>query len=427
MEFTNSAIIYDDTLLEIVVVLEHKKPAGPSFLHALNILIEAVTIHDQVFYDPRHTCIKSDNPRNTVEGIIADSPFIDELVRAECLKPFPAWSTLEEQLQKEGNDYSEGRFLADAIWQLDVSFTDDSAHSELNRYRNLLDLMELPDIFSCEYMFESSDEFVAFESLTVPKAMIGYGFTEDDIRLIDGMNHRAKAFVDLGRIVGLNAYPPLTAIPHQIGAIRASNSRAKIIYDELKSKVFEKISAADNLGTAPEEFHRVPVPPLSAVLLDRCKDSRSALGTEIVRMREDHRELRRFLTQFEADWKQAKTKIERLEMLRAFDNAWKALVQRVDRPATRLIYRIWNYVKKPQELLVTVGDSLVEEGQRRHAIERVAGMNDYWNTVSRSPVADLSRTLLANLLSPLAPDEVWDASIELSRKIDRLSATQSNP
>src|SRR5262249_7571109 len=45
----NSALVHEELLLDISMVLEHGKSVGPSFLHSFGTVAEAVVLHDRVF------------------------------------------------------------------------------------------------------------------------------------------------------------------------------------------------------------------------------------------------------------------------------------------------------------------------------------------------------------------------------------------
>lgn len=419
LQLTNSAIMYEDTLLDLVLVVEEQRPPGPSFLHSLGAVVEAAAIHQHVFHDPRHSYVARGPGDQTVDGILGKSFLIKELGKIGCLEEFPAWPVLDDHLRTKGILHAEGQFLADACHDYRACFVD---QDEEQRFRNLQDLLDIPEIFACDYLFDDSiPGAIQFESPAVVAAMFKLRFSTDDLEMIDGMNHRAKAFLDLSRNLGLNAYPPLSALPHQFGAIRASNTRARVVYEDLRSRVAGKLAGLDELAPDPQGLGTVQVPPLAAVVLERCKDSPHALASEIGRIRHDLRGLRRFLTTFEQDWQEAKTKVERLEMRQQFDQAWKALVEKVDCPGTRIVYRLWHLLKKPLELLPSIGDSLVQQGERQYAIDRVAGLNDYWHTISHSPLANRSRQLLDGLFGRIAAEPVWEASKAFGEKLDGMA------
>ena len=80
MEFTNTALVHEEVLLDVLLVLEHGWPAGPSFLHSLRTLTEAVVIHAEVYYDPLHYTRRGDLNGSDVHSLIRDSQFVQQLV-----------------------------------------------------------------------------------------------------------------------------------------------------------------------------------------------------------------------------------------------------------------------------------------------------------------------------------------------------------
>ena len=113
MKFTNTAIVYDELLMDIVSVLEYGWPAGPTFFHSLGSLIEAAVIHETVFFDPINYFGRPDLSGDDITSKLLASEFIQELLKEKALVPFPNWNDVEPYLASIGNDYQAGEFLAD--------------------------------------------------------------------------------------------------------------------------------------------------------------------------------------------------------------------------------------------------------------------------------------------------------------------------
>ncbi len=89
VDFTNQALIQDEILLAICLVLEHGWPAGPIFLHALNTLIETVVVHDVVYFDPLYQFRREQTYANSIPAILRHSNFVNLLVGSKPFVSFP--------------------------------------------------------------------------------------------------------------------------------------------------------------------------------------------------------------------------------------------------------------------------------------------------------------------------------------------------
>ena len=66
--------------------------AGPAFLHALNTLIEAVVIHDAVYFDVHQQFRAKDTTPSSVHGILKTSQLVNLLVQENAIRVFPETS-----------------------------------------------------------------------------------------------------------------------------------------------------------------------------------------------------------------------------------------------------------------------------------------------------------------------------------------------
>jgi hypothetical protein len=127
LDFTNQALIQDEILLAICLVLEQGWPAGPTFLHALNTLIEAVVIHDAVYFDVHRQFRGNGTTPSSVHGVLRNSQLVNLLVQENALRVFPETSAVENYFVDQGRDYSFGQFFADLHWSQDSFFYSDPA------------------------------------------------------------------------------------------------------------------------------------------------------------------------------------------------------------------------------------------------------------------------------------------------------------
>src|ERR1700680_4429681 len=89
VDFTNQALIQDELLVSVCLVLEHGWPAGPTFMHALSTLIESVVVHAAVYFDVLHDFQRGDEAPVSLPGRLRNSDFVGALIRGEAIRPFP--------------------------------------------------------------------------------------------------------------------------------------------------------------------------------------------------------------------------------------------------------------------------------------------------------------------------------------------------
>jgi len=385
VDFANCGYLYEETLTDITTVVEGGWPAGPSFFHSLGSLVEAVIIHEHVYFDALNY---SRHPRSgeDITSHILQSEFAKHLIADSAIEPFPVAEEVNKHLEAIGKEYSVMDFWEGSVWDPTATFTIAIPGRELNALQIALDLTQVPDVLSGHYLIDSpeypalggpvtgilenssravlylldksSGKPTAIENAGVMRAVSELGFSPADIRHIDALNHRARAHVDLGRELGINIYPPLRALSHQFGGVRASNTEARRLYDDLESKFRQKLSVTEDTEVGSERYARVSIPPLVQIVLQKCGDNPRALGVEICHLRHSHREFRNYLTGFERAWKSATTRQERLKLRSEFGNAWETLSKGIDQPSTRLLYQLWDIIKKPTDLLQGMGDFL---------------------------------------------------------------------
>jgi len=424
--FTNQALIQDETLFAICLVLEHGWPAGPTFLHALNTLIETVVIHDAVYFDPLHQFRRGNLSPNSIPGILRNSDFVNLLVQEEAIREFPMETVVDTHFVTDGRDYTYGRFLADAAWSTD-SFAYSSPEEEASRLEIYLELVSrAPRLLQPERLLppsirpgsEQVESGLMVGGREILLMMLGrsLSLSNDDLLTIEGMNFRAKAFLDLGRNTGLHLHPFYLALPHQIGAIHQNNSKALELFHKLQDKLNSMQDQEEGVGESG--FGRVPIPPLAEVVLGRCKDSKDAIPLELLDLRNVHRGLREYLTDYEQRWNSAPTKREQWKLRVEFDSALKQLLEKETRQSTRVIYMLWDILKEPTKILQALGDKVTKRGRERYIVGRVKGLHDFWDDLSNSPPSNIMRTQFNRLFPKRSEDKTWESGRKLAEAVN---------
>ena len=141
LDFSNCALIQDETLFTICQVIEHGWPAGPIFLNALSTLTEAIVIHDRVYFDPMHTWGRSDDGLTSINNAIGNSEFVQMLADDNAIRPLPEYALLDKYLIDQGREYRHTDFVVDYSWTYD-SFACGPDDHELSRLQMYLDIVQ---------------------------------------------------------------------------------------------------------------------------------------------------------------------------------------------------------------------------------------------------------------------------------------------
>lgn len=404
MTYSNSALIQDEILFNISSVIDNGAAAGPSFLFSLGAMAEALVLHETIYFDPLDLISNAKGGGTTLDSILHDSAFVQRCLREKMLTPFPKESEVNEHLSSRHIDYSLANFMFDYYWST-ASFTSHDSDTMRDQYLLTAYLIEnMPDIFFSKDLIRPiiPGEMTGFYNDSAG-LLLARGVPVETLRMLEAHNHRATGWLELAKNMGLNLYLVDAALPYQIGAIQSSNQKAKEIYKTMQSH-FDSL-ALDDVGTTG--FSRVYIPPLSQIVLERAKDSKGAIVEELFELRDRHRDFRHYMTDYERAWVNAKTRKDRFRLRNEFNNAWKQLIKKQEKPSTRIIYTLWDILKDPTKILERIGDKLADMGKEMYAIGQVRGMHDFWNELLRSPTSDRNQEILSKLFSEQVDDGVW--------------------
>jgi len=414
-QFRNAAMLMEETVMDVVLVVDHDWPAGPSFLSSLTALCEAVVLHEHVYFDAQYPFLAHDQSRgNDVHSVLLGSPLVKCLLREGVIKRCPSQQEMDGYLARTGREYTSIDFAGDAAW-LPRAFSWSQPSGELKRYRALLDLLPYPDIFDPDFSVDREEGLITSYAPAALMAMTTLGFTFDDLVIVEAYNHRATAYASLTRNLGVSLFTPLTAGPHYVGSVNANNSRARRVYQQISDHA-EHVSQEASVGDAI--YTKMLSPPLCRLVLGRCLGDKKRLGDELARLRNEHATFRKYLGSVEETWQAARSIQSRKKAMNEFDNAWKALLEKQTRPTTRWIYTLWDILKDPTKMLVAIGDKLVVVGKEQSVIGRARGMSDFQAALLSGPVAEVAEDQFVRTFPRLMDDDVWDAGRAVAKELE---------
>jgi hypothetical protein len=414
----NSALIQDEVLGELALVLNGVKPAGPNFLNCLGSVVEACVLHEGLFVLPsREFGARSARQTITIEDLLEQSDLVTFLLREDVFKPFPSSAELDGYLAGIGAEYNALRFNADLKWTLKTMLTT-SSDGELWQWSlEQLLLDEAPELFEAD---ECTDRIGDVDVPIGEKAidLVRRGFPVGDLVGLEGWNKRVRALQKVAQLMCLNLYVVPSATVPQLGSLSAVTLKARAASDRIKAE--EEALVDDRVGHA--EFNSIAVPPLTSLAITQCNGDSAALPDVLVTMRYQYRGLRQYLTDFEKSWALAASRKERLKIQNGFEAAIKKLIERDTKPSDRLIYKIWDVVKSPTEILQAVGDKLVVRGREEAIVGQVKGLRPFWRAILDAPLQGQAE-LLSSLVPRIAEEQVWDASRRLADRVARSLTT----
>ena len=425
--FRSSTLLQQETLGQIVTVLEAGWPAGPTFFNALSTLTESLCLYDHVYFDPLRMHLRSDAVPAGAK-MLQQSSFVRLLVSEGALELFPDSPVVDAALAEEGRDYDHVDFMSDYVWTGGSSFwsTPEGERERLQLYSEIVD-SAFPLLTHERLVPEEESGLVDAQAYLLLLIGRQLGLSNKDLIFLEGLNHQSLALFTLCRNLRIHLQPFFLMLPHQLGTLDQNNSRAASLYRQLLAEIEKRDrSAAAVAGEVqppePSGFQRIEVPALVGQLLARCIDQSSAIGLELLTLRRLRAGFRSYVREFDQRWSEAKTKEQLWNLGKEWNAAITKLGEKQDRPSTRLIYIIWDILKSPAKILEAVGDKLADRGKEESIIRRVDGLHDFWRDLADAPTDKVTAANLARLFPKRLDDEVWDLAGKLADSLDRRSA-----
>jgi hypothetical protein len=439
LSFANSALLDEELLLDLCAVLEHDLPVGPSFVHSLGALAEAIVIHDNVYFDPLGGMRSGDRPGDSIREHLGQFHIVQELTRCGALSAFPSEEQVDSHLASAGAvDYCLRNFHEQFTWLDQIglngmksSWSAGDSNSELDSYRFLQNLVtQAPFLFSPRELISS---YIA--DGTHPASLIGrntgdsgsalsaarkLGLDSNTVVVLEGFNRRAKAYAELCGHLGVHLYLQYNALPHLLGAARMQRFEVRSIYD----KVVAQITGDDLAPMGSSGYTRIPIAPVAQIAMARCKGSPRALVHELLALRQRHRKFRAYLTHFEHQWNQADTREDRRRLQLEFRGSWEGLLAKEDRPLAGMMSRIigftWHLARNltPIGAATAAGDKVIASWQDRSVVRKVSGLHDFYTELARSPIPERNRQLAEGLSLRIAEQPVWETAKAFAQDVN---------
>jgi hypothetical protein len=408
---TNSALIQDELLVEIVLALRGEKPAGPEAFHAINNFIECCIIHEEIWINPVESLVGGGGG---IPETILNDPFLSLLRKEGVLGGCPNYNLVDKHFVNIGVSYDSITFITDLRWSMAAMLSTTSEDEQMFFQEKTSLLKNCPSIFEQRRLVEVGDSR-AFHGQDAEWA-IRNGYSVDDLLKIEAWNRSIDALTNFSNLLGLCLYVIPSATPHQVGAIKNRNRIARAAYERIATE-FDKSQEVE-IGDSSFLFGRFPA--LSALILKESRGDREALAESILENRRRFRQFREYLSEFEIKWGKAESRGDRIALQAELDNAINTVTKYARTPKDRIWYKVWDLVKKPSAILQSLGDILVKHGRDEAVIGQVRGLRAFWKESLKAPHDEHSQELFRQLMPRIAPSSIFASSKEMGETIDVL-------
>ncbi len=413
----NAGLIQDELLGELALTSSSFKPASPATIQALASIVEAVILHEVVYYRPVRT-VKSPGSADLDEmsALIDETPLVQELLRAGILRTFPQ-ADVDAALGQSLTNYDWTDFLTDYGWLPHSSLMREISDQAI-QYRRLTALLaEYPTIFENKNLTEMDDNGNDVPVEKAAKTLISEGMPIENLIILEGWNHKAAALVSLSRSFGLSLYVADTFVPHQLGLNEQHNTKIRQLYQTILEEAATLGGPDEDVGST--DYATVGMPPLAQLALQSCGGDLTALPDKVLELRRRHARFRHQMTDFERAWRAASARRERIKLQADFTNALQDLIKNETRPRERLIYKIWDIFKKPTAVIEKIGDKIADRGRHEQVVGQMRGLRKFWTDLLDAPVAEHDKRLIASSFTKVADRDVWTAGRDFADAMRR--------
>jgi hypothetical protein len=410
MQIVNSAIVTEDVIFEVLRVLERGYPVGPSFVESLSSLVEAVVIHDKVYRKSFEELVDKSKDEANPQHWYSSSPLIKMLTKELLLEQTNAFEIEAILDAKQSYNYTD--FLTDWAWSPSSTLSI-TPESEMNFYGAMIDTANCaPHAFEMETLVETGDDRPVLGVLP----LLAKGFTKEDLLYLESLNRAERAYEELSRGLNLNLYTPFKTTASRVGMIRSKNQQTRHLFKKIQDKAVKMLEPESEF--IENDFSRIRIAPLCQIVLRNCKGSASALGDELLSLREKHKGLRKFLTEFEKREATITTREESRQLRADLQYAFENLAKFETTEKTRMFYKVARLAVEPLKIPGKAVEALSEKGSQYEGMDRIRGLHDFYKDLAGSPLERMNGELLSKMFPTFAPDKLWEAASEFGKTIE---------
>jgi hypothetical protein len=406
LDTSNSAIVTVDVLLDASRLLRPDHQASPADYHALNSLVEAAVLHNELFV-----------PWPSTEDL--DNALIAPLVAEEILIP-AGIDRIQTELMDRGRWDDE--ILADLVWGRAVGADNGSGAAHLleefvrfDERIGLLHVIEMDELLLGPDLLSPAPPGTEELLDTAEKA----GYTEEDITNLASTSRHLRGASKIVEELGFEIYTGLLFRPFLLSHWSAKRREARKLFDTMK----DKLNLADLI--AIPAWSRIEIPEMTGALLRRIEGDPERLGEELLHLREKHSGYRLWMSQYQSALQSASTPGELLRQDAKLKQSWAATLQHEIPRKSRLLHwgrRARNIASHPTPVGAAgeVFDEFIERCADSAARNWVAGLTDLWRELANAPTIRMNIGLITDAFGSEPDYEIWERTRGLSERLERL-------
>ncbi len=339
----NDAILLDSSFSGINELLNGKVNLNPQNFFNLCNVVEAVVLHSTIY---------------TV-GIVAGEEIIKHL-QGECVKEIPS----EEDDKSIIFNTSEIEYLENI---------------NLERARDLIDHISGEDIGPLTIQWGDQKDVDEAISIVL-SAMVKYAKddTSDEALELKSLFRSLFKFLDNASELSVPFYGNVLEIPLMY-KYNSTHSMPIIFYNDISNKF--KVNVEDIYATAGVKVQYIP--PLTALLLDRCK-TREDIPEQLLLLRQELSALREIGDTYTNKMEGCESLSDKMALMKEYQMAWNTLIEKLSTfEHNKIIHNLWDIIKpaSPLKILAEGINNFIIKMEKNTIVKRVGAYCDLWNSL----------------------------------------------
>jgi len=360
MSWTNCSLVTSDLFLGLEFLMYEKIVPSAITILNLNEIVELVVLREKLLMPSSdHIVILKNLNSKKIKDLGGNDALdwnyeIKNIGKAHLDKPlitnslFDAGVLVLDTEQKENNDYRDfGDRLYSKQWQgewilksvgLDWEKSSDIIEVEYVRYMN-------------NFLKQSSDPvYLKMLILATPDLLSSHPHLKRSKYDASWMFHfykEVQLYSEFARRKSLDFSDTMLVQPFVALNFQHSENFIDIFYKQLKEVRDKQITELLDL----EQPWIYNLPPLTAILLERCRTLED-LPTELIRLRGEFKNLRESLTKYQKSYEEAVTIKDKLELKREFQNSIDLLMRKVTRSKRRIMRTIIDFAVDQSDSMI---------------------------------------------------------------------------
>jgi hypothetical protein len=409
MQGKNIALITDNTLIEAAALIK-KGIVTPSSLFAANSLVQAVILHDQVILG--------------VAGLASIShesiPFIHNELSAEVSR-VPKVGDFQKEISEVPG--AEDEYPNILYW---VASERPVANAELDSevdhfsvvldYLRVKDLSDITDENALEEKFGIGKPFAGPQVEILDKKLFdsfnkdvvekgGISFTPNDLFALRDLAWTAAAGYNLSALLNMEVYHSLLERPFYANELKKPHGPLNL-----------PKQAEAELGNVTLNCKEIDIPPFLGLILKEKSFDRKHFFSFLLESRKKHQSFRKAVSEFNYEFNAVNTKGEQLKLVKEYEDAWKALIDRTEYYSKeRITYFLGRWAANPIKALM---EDLIRRDQYNQRIDRVGGLVKLWKDLQDIVPSNDGRTVLNKFFNKLPTTNHWEKVQKLLKHVN---------